>query len=57
MLTKENKVYTKEELLLQVELMRKTIEVQHNTINRLMDTYVLKTNTPKRPKPERNITK
>ena len=53
----ENKVYTTEELLAQIELLRKTIEVQHNTINRLMDTYVLKSNTNKRPKGQQNNNK
>lgn len=57
MIMKENKEYTTEELLAQIELLRKTIEVQHNTINRLMDTYVLKGTTPKRQKPQHNATK
>lgn len=38
----EKKNYTVEELLAQIEIMKKTIKVQHETINRLMDTYVLK---------------
>lgn len=39
---KEIKDYTVEELLAQIEIMRKTIQLQHATINRLMDAYVLK---------------
>ena len=36
---KEN--YTKEELLEYVKTLEKTIEVQHETINRLLDTFIL----------------
>ena len=54
---KENKEYTVEELLAQIEIMKKTIKVQHTTINRLMDTYVLKSNTGKRAKVQRNARK
>lgn len=54
---KENTEYTTEELLAQIELMKKTIKVQHLTINRLMDTYVLKSNTGKRAKDARNTNK
>lgn len=46
----KEKEYTVEELLLQIDIMRKTIQVQHETINRLMDTYVLKKKTTKAPK-------
>lgn len=46
----EKKEYTIEELLLQIEIMKKTIQVQHDTINRLMDTYVLKEKSAKAPK-------
>ena len=43
----EKKEYTTEELLAQIEIMKKTIKLQHITINRLMDTYVLKSNAGK----------
>lgn len=46
----KEKEYTVEELLMQIEIMKKTIQVQHETINRLMDTYVLKKKNPKAPK-------
>ncbi|MBQ2706487.1 MAG: hypothetical protein IJF60_06715 [Agathobacter sp.] len=46
----EKKDYTVEELLAQIEIMKKTIKVQHETINRLMDTYVLKEKTFRVPK-------
>lgn len=46
----EKQEYTIEELLLQLEILKKTIQVQHDTINRLMDTYVLKEKTAKVPK-------
>lgn len=49
----EKKDYTVEELLAQIEIMKKTIKVQHETINRLMDTYVLKEKTSKAPKNSR----
>ena len=50
----EKKQYTTEELLAKIELLKKTIEVQHNTINRLMDKYVLKSNATKRPNSQNN---
>lgn len=50
---KEKKDYTVEELLVQLEIMKKTIKVQHETINRLMDTYVLKEKSSKNPKNSR----
>lgn len=46
----EKKELTIEELLAQIEILKKTIQVQHETINRLMDTYVLKVKTSKSPK-------
>lgn len=49
----EKKEYTVEELLVQIEIMKKTIKVQHETINRLMDTYVLKDKSIKIPKNSR----
>lgn len=49
----EKKEYTMEELLAQIDIMKKTIQVQHETINRLMDTYVLKTKPAKQPKSPR----
>lgn len=49
----EKKDYTVEELLVQIEIMKKTIKVQHETINRLMDTYVLKDKSTKPPKNSR----
>lgn len=49
----QKKEYTVEELLVQVEIMKKTIQVQHETINRLMDTYVLKSKPAKQPKSPR----
>lgn len=49
----EKKEYTVEELLAQIDIMKKTIQVQHETINRLMDTYVLKTKPAKQPKSPR----
>ena len=50
----EKKEYTTEELLAQIEILKKTIAVQHTTINRLMDTYVLKSNKGKCAKTKRN---
>lgn len=38
------KDYTKEELLEQIELLEKAIKVQHDTINRMLDAYILKSN-------------
>jgi len=49
----EKKNYTVEELLAQIEIMKKTIKVQHETINRLMDTYVLKEKPFRVPKNSR----
>ncbi len=49
----EKKEYTIDELLAQIEIMKKTIKVQHETINRLMDTYVLKEKSAKPPKNSR----
>lgn len=46
----QKKEVTVEELLAQIEILKKTIQVQHETINRLMDTYVLKVKTAKAPK-------
>lgn len=38
----ENKnQYTIEELLTQIDTLKKTIKVQNDTINRLMDAYIL----------------
>ena len=33
--------YTKEELLEHIKLLEKTIHLQHETINRMLDTYIL----------------
>lgn len=49
----EKNDYTVEELLAQIEIMKKTIKVQHETINRLMDSYVLKERSQKVPKNSR----
>ena len=38
-----NKDITKEELLKEIIILKKTIEVQKNTINTLVNQYVLKT--------------
>ena len=51
--TNEMNEYTVEELLAQIEIMKKTIKVQHETINRLMDSYVLKERSQKVPKNSR----
>lgn len=37
------KDYTKDELLAYIKTLEKTIKVQHETINRMLDAYVLKT--------------
>lgn len=50
----EQKEYRVEELIAQIEILKKTIQVQHDTINRLMDTYVLK---DKESKPPKNVRK
>lgn len=42
--------YTIEELLEQIETMKKTIAIQHATITRLMNTYVLKKKQKKNQK-------
>ena len=49
----EKNDYKVEELLAQIEIMKKTIKIQHETINRLMDNYVLKERTQKVPKNSR----
>lgn len=54
---KEKTEYTTEELLAQIDIMKKTIKLQHITINRLMDTYVLKSNARKHVKSTKNTTK
>ena len=33
--------YTKEELLERIKLLEMTIQVQHETINRMLDAYIL----------------
>lgn len=33
--------YTKEELLAHIKTLEKTIQVQHETINRMLDAYIL----------------
>ena len=33
--------YTREELLEHIKLLEKTIHIQHETINRMLDTYIL----------------
>lgn len=40
-----NKNYTKEELLEYIKLLEKTIKVQNETINRMIDTYILNSKT------------
>ncbi len=40
----DNKNYTKEELLEYIKLLEKTIKVQNDTINRMLDAYILGTN-------------
>ena len=41
-----NKNYTKEELLEYIKLLEKTIKVQNDTINRMLDAYILGSKTP-----------
>ena len=36
--------YTKEQLLEQIKDLEKAIQVQHETINRMLDAYILKKN-------------
>lgn len=38
----KNKDYTKEELLAYIKTLEKTIKVQNETINRMLDAYILK---------------
>ena len=40
-----NKNYTKEELLEYIKLLEKTIKVQNDTINRMLDAYILNNKT------------
>lgn len=40
----DNKNYTKEELLEYIKLLEKTIKVQNDTINRMLDAYILGAN-------------
>ena len=44
----ENKKYSEEELLKQIEVLKKTIKVQNDTINRLMEAYVFNKKVIKR---------
>lgn len=44
----QNKKYTEEELLKQIEILKKTIKVQNDTINRLMEAYVFNKKVVKR---------
>ncbi|MBQ3559458.1 MAG: hypothetical protein IJA07_08115 [Agathobacter sp.] len=37
--------YTKDELLERIKTLEKTIKLQHETINRMLDTYILNANT------------
>lgn len=37
-----NKEYTKEELLEHIKMLEKTIKVQNETINRMLDAFILK---------------
>lgn len=37
----KNKDYTKEELLEYIKMLEKTIHVQHETINRMIDAYII----------------
>ena len=39
----KKKDYTKEELLEYIKTLEKTIKVQHETINRMLDAYILNT--------------
>ncbi len=36
--------YTKEELLKYIKILEKTIQVQNDTINRMLDAYILQEN-------------
>ena len=36
--------YTKEQLLEQIKILEKAIQVQHETINKMLDAYILKAN-------------
>ena len=36
--------YTKEELLKYIKMLEKTIQVQNDTINRMLDAYILQEN-------------
>ena len=44
-----NKEYTKEELLEHIKMLEKTIQVQHETINRMLDAFILKPETTTEP--------
>lgn len=35
------KDYTREELLEQIKMLEKTIKLQHDTLNRMLDAYIL----------------
>lgn len=39
------KDYTKEELLEHIKTLEKTIKLQHETINRMLDAYILNSKT------------
>ena len=39
--------YSKEELLEHIKLLEKTIHLQHETINRMLDAYILSSSEPK----------
>ena len=39
---KEKQEYSVEELLAQIDVLKRTVQLQHLTINRLLDAYVLK---------------
>ena len=41
---KELSDYTKEQLLEQIKVLEKAIQVQHETINKMLDAYILKKN-------------
>lgn len=41
----KNKDYTKEELLEYIKMLEKTIKVQNETINRMLDAYILNSKT------------
>lgn len=43
------KDYTKEELLEHIKTLEKTINVQLETINRMLDAYILKTKPASKP--------